>query len=60
MMKLLLLLFLLVCLLGTGFCSYAAYESFKIRDKFIGCLFGFNVPLFIILFVLGIIKATML
>ena len=60
MMRILLLLFLLVCLLGTGVCSYAAYECFKLRGKFVGYLFGFDGILCIILFILAVIKAIML
>lgn len=52
----LLIILVLVSLSGAGVCSYGAYECFKtIGDKFAGCLFGFNVLLCIILFVLAII-----
>lgn len=54
-----LLLLLVISLAGAVIGSWGAYECFKIRDKFVGCLFGFNGLLCIVLFIVSIIRATM-
>ena len=62
MMRIILLIvLLLVSLSGASVCFYGAYECFKtIRDKFVGCLFGFNVLTCTILSVLAIVNLTKL